>query len=128
MYRLLSKPKEVLGARFSPEEAAALRRYAVRQNCTLSDIIREGVRAVIQPSNTHLAERPQFPATTMRPRTLPNGQATTRQALSDSLAEQARLTAADAAVMADRRPREGRGADAGGMLTDQAVRGAIARL
>jgi hypothetical protein len=129
MYRLLSRPKDgnpVLGARFSPEDRAALRAHAARHDRTISDIIREGVRAVIQPSNALPGERPQFPATPMRPRTLPPGQGTIRQALSNSLAEQARLAAADAAV-SDRRPRDGRAADAAGMLTDQAVRGALAR-
>jgi hypothetical protein len=118
MYHLLSSPKDgnpVLGARFSPGEAAALRQYATHHNCTISDIIREGVRTVIQPSNT-LAEQPPFPAMPMRPRTLPPGQAATRQALSNSLAEKTRLAGAEAAVLADRRSRPHQGSGDGAVF------------
>jgi hypothetical protein len=93
----------ILSVRIGDELAALVRRTARQRGCTIADLLRPAIRAAVnQPSTEPLSE---FPPAFM-PRTLPRE--ASRQALSTSLAEQAHLAAAGAAVMTDRRSRDGR--------------------
>jgi hypothetical protein len=114
VHALRYRPRDgnaILGARFSPIEAAELRQHAARHNRTISEVIREAVRAVVQPSNDMLIETLRPDALPVSPRTLPREPDRTRQTLSSRFAEQEWLTEADAATMADRRSRDGRSGD-----------------
>jgi hypothetical protein len=101
--------REVLSVRVGDEVAALVRRSARQSGRTISDWVRQVILAAVnQPSTDHLTELRELPSPFMA-RTLPHD--AVRQAITDSLARQARLTDAGAAVMIDRRPRDARSDD-----------------
>jgi hypothetical protein len=109
--------QRVLSVRAGDERIARVHEAARRRGCTLTTIMNEAIDHVIGPSTLPLSEPRQEQSKVFTPRTLPREAA--RQSLSNSLAEQARLATADAAVMADRRPRDGRMTETG-MMTEPA--------
>jgi hypothetical protein len=116
--------RAVLSVRAGDDRIARVHEAARRRGCTLTAIMNEAIDYVIGPSADQLSEPREKPAAFMR-RTLPSDAA--RHAISNSLAEQARLAGSDAAVMVDRRSRDERSADKAGMITDKAVRGLLGR-
>jgi hypothetical protein len=109
--------QRVLSVRAGDERIARVHQAARRRGCTLTTIINEAIDHGIGPSTGPLSEPQQEQPKVFAPRTLPREAA--RQSLSNILAEQARLATADAAVMADRRPRDGRMTETG-MMTEPA--------
>jgi hypothetical protein len=126
--RLMREPRHrdkrdgraVLAVRVGDELASLVRLAAPRQGRTISDLLRPAIIAAVNQPST---QRSELHSPAFMPRTLPREAA--RQALSSSLGEQARLAAAGAAVMADRRPRDARGANSSGMLTDAVAFGSL---
>ena len=97
--------RAVLSARVGDEVAALVRCSARQSGRTISDWVRQVILAAVnQPSTGHVPEVPSERGSHMRPRTLPTSASaneTARRTLSTNFADQARLAAADAAVMAD---------------------------
>ena len=110
--------RRALTVRLGDQLVARVHQVAQQRGCTISQLMREALETVIPPSSPHLSERhPEHPAT-FSARTL--GRDAARQAISSNLADRARLTAAGAATMVDRRSRDQLGA--GGLLTEPAMR------
>jgi hypothetical protein len=97
--------RRALSVRAGEERIARVHEAARRRGCTLTEILNEAIDYVIRPSTQPLSEPHSSPPAFMS-RTLPRED--TRQSITTSLAERARLAAADAATMADRRPPDGR--------------------
>jgi hypothetical protein len=107
--------RRALSVRAGDERIARVHEAARRRGCTLTEILNEAIDYVIRPSTQPLSEPQEKPAAAFMTRTLPRE--TSRQSISDNLAERARLAAVGAATMADRRPPDGRIAEPG-MLTE----------
>jgi hypothetical protein len=106
--------RRALSVRAGEERIARVHEAARRRGCTLTEILNEAIDYVIRPSAQALSE-PHASPPAFTPHKLPRE--ATRQALSTSLAEQARLAAAGAATMAGRQPPDGRMTEPG-MMTE----------
>jgi hypothetical protein len=124
-YRDTRDGRAVLSVRVGDEVAALVRRAARERGCTIADLVRPAILAAVsQPSTHQLTERPSEQGFHMQARTIaktPVPSDTARQALSTTLAEQARLARADAAVISDRRSRNLQNAERPGMMSEVAL-------
>lgn len=114
--------RAVLAVRVGDELAALVRGIARQRGCSIADLLRPAIlRAVNEPQTeplTPLAGERLFPGQPRRMPAAPDPKVRAR--IRTSLADQARLAAADAATVADRRSRD-QCAIAPGMLTDGLV-------
>ena len=114
--------RAVLAVRVGDELAALVRGVARQRGCTIADLLRPAIlRAVNEPQTQPLAPLAGERLFLGQPRKMPAAlDPKVRARISTSLADQARLTAADAATTEDRRSRDYR-ARMAGAPTDAAL-------
>jgi hypothetical protein len=114
--------RTALTVRLGDQLVAQVRDLAQQRRCTVSQLLREALQSVIPPSSAPFHAHREQPVSF-----LPRRLEVPRKAISANLAEQARLAAADAATMVDRRSRNARAPNEEGMMTERWGQSSLAR-